>query len=88
MQKRRADADFNAEDNPKESHVGLKDAYSAYLKTKGASWPEKGTIPEQAVSGSIEEAPGGQQHTNPSFLASTVVTHSYFTLNRVTESVH
>ena len=30
-------ADFNVEDNPRESHVGVKEAYSAYLKTKGAS---------------------------------------------------
>lgn len=36
-EKSKADADFNVEDNPKESHVGLKEAYFAYLKTKGAS---------------------------------------------------
>lgn len=36
-EKSKADADFNVEDNPRESHVGVKEAYSAYLKTKGAS---------------------------------------------------
>lgn len=95
MQKRRARqmlADFNVEDNSGESHEGLKEARAAYLKTKVASWPENGIIPEQEASGNIGEAPAWKTtvSTNASFLVSRVITHCYFTwtLISATESVH